>query len=432
MVTCGGGSASASNVVGGEDGEQKKNNIPLTKFQTTLWRLPALDDNDNGSDDFDFSDSGGSHRHRTESSLSALTRLEPLATIPHGEKNVSLSSSGWEQRVGQILWNPLYDLGDISSNEAGGNLITVGWNNQSPISKWDMSSLSTVTEVWSNQGSGVASSRKNKGFDQYLSSLPRRVAWWDPNQILATSGVDVVAYDMRSPASSNPQGVIRSAHRYGVSDICYNHLQSDKNVVVTAGMDGVVKFWDLRMHLSGDCLNANGDNASFATSMPPPLLKVVRGGHSHWVTRAIFNKFYDQLVLSGDCEGITNLWRISSCSSAPLLDLNDEVEDSEGIGEGSFHDDGMEEGNEEDRMDDEQPASLNCDDDDYHKEDKSKASRKSESNAHDVRVTSFECSDVIADLTWSASDPWIYATLSCDGVIVVHHVPSREKYKILL
>ena len=61
----------------------------------------------------------------------------------------------------------------------------------------------------------------------------------------------------------------------------------------------------------------------------------------------------------------------------------------------------------------------------------SKPSEK-DSTAPDVRVTRFECSDSIADLVWSASDPWIYATLSCDGGFVVHHVPSKEKYKILL
>jgi hypothetical protein len=29
-------------------------------------------------------------------------------------------------------------------------------------------------------------------------------------------------------------------------------------------------------------------------------------------------------------------------------------------------------------------------------------------------------------------DPWIYATLAGDGRVSLHHVPSQEKYKILL
>ena len=64
--------------------------------------------------------------------------------------------------------------------------------------------------------------------------------------------------------------------------------------------------------------------------------------------------------------------------------------------------------------------------------DKGKSSSNNGSNAADIRVTRFECSDATADVAWSLSDPWVYATLSYDGAIVVHHVPSKEKYKILL
>ena len=285
------------------------------------------------------------------------------------------------------------------------------------------------------------------------SSLPRRVSW-DPHNthhILATSGVDVVAYDMRSPASSSDGlGIIRSAHRYGVADVCHNHSQF--NVVVTAGMDGVMKFWDLRMHLSNlpdnlDPISNNSVNVDNSTTMPPPLLKAVRGGHSHWTTRAMYNPFYDQLVLSGGSDGIANLWRISSCSSAPLLELDDDEEDDDNSGGDSYGDneiegedddndagDGDDVYDQEKSIQDTQPTHKSdggVDDNEFVKEDKGKTSGN-ESSAHDIRVTRFECSDVTADLAWSASDPWIYATLSYDGAIAVHHVPSKEKYKILL
>jgi len=462
VVTCGGGSVFSENMMGSEDEETSKQ-IPLTKYQTTLWRLPDL--NENGEDDFDFSEP----RQRTESTATASSvlttsskKLEPLVNIPHGENSSSLGSSGWEQRVGQILWNPLLsaaqssgdvmcDLAETSSHDGAGNLITVGWDAKSPICLWDISSLSSAKEVWSTHGSGVASSRRQMGnrFQRFVamsSSLPRRVSW-DPHNahsILATSGIDVVAYDMRAPASSGGMGAIRSAHRYGVADVCHNHLQS--NVVVTSGMDGVMKFWDLRMHLSDglDAIASSG-NSDGNPGMPPPLLKAVRGGHSHWTTRAVYNPFYDQLVLSGGSDGIANLWRISSCSSAPLLELGDEEEDDEEISGGSFDGDGME-GEEDDGVnnggDDNydqqdwinaiQPTNENEADDEDDKEDQSKSPRDNDSNAQDVRVTRFECSDVTADLAWSATDPWVYASLSYDGAMVVHHVPSKEKYKILL
>lgn len=342
----------------------------------------------------------------------------------------------------------MYDLVETSSSEGGGNLITVGWDAKSPISLWDISSLTSANEVWStkNGGGGVATSRRGRNRFAKLASmssaLPRRVSWdpQDTHQILATAGVDVVAYDMRAPASDSGIGVIRSAHRYGVADVCHNHLQS--NVAITSGMDGVMKFWDLRMHLS-DGLDAISSSSN-SPSLPPPLLKSVRGGHSHWTTRATYNPFYDQLVLSGGSDGIANLWRISSCSSAPLLDLDEGVEnDDEDFGAGSYDGDGIDGEKEDDAGEedeyrqadwirDRQPTTEEGDDgNESDNEDKEK-SAKSESGAQDVRVTRFECSDVTSDVAWSLSDPWVYATLSYDGAIVVHHVPSKEKYKILL
>jgi len=445
VVTCGGGavfSAADDAATGSGGGGERMKRIPLVKFRTTLWRLS--DPNDDGCAE--------------DGSNSPIPKLEPIVTIPHGvwESPSSLPSSGWEQRVGQILWNPLlapsnssgdalYDLADASSNGGGGNLLTVGWDAQSsPISLWDISSPSDADakEVWSARGgSGVEPSRRRGGGDRFGrlaalgAALPRRVSWdpHDTNLILATSGVDVVSYDMRCSASGGGLGVIRSAHRYGVADVCHNHLQS--NVVVTAGMDGVVKFWDLRMHSSSISGGSDG-----APSFPPPLLKAVRGGHSHWTTRAIYNPFHDQLVLTGGSDGIANLWRISSCSSAPLLELNGNEEDDGEISEGDGGDD-MEDGKSKDAATNEGEEYTRAKDywapksddgeDESEEEDISKSSRN-ESNAQDIRVTRFECSDVTADLAWSAADPWIYATLSYDGAIVVHHVPSKEKYKILL
>lgn len=33
---------------------------------------------------------------------------------------------------------------------------------------------------------------------------------------------------------------------------------------------------------------------------------------------------------------------------------------------------------------------------------------------------------------WSTVDPWVFASLSYDGRIVVNRVPSQIKYKILI
>jgi WD40 repeat protein len=111
-----------------------------------------------------------------------------------------------------------------------------------------------------------------------------------------------------------------------------------------------------------------------------PLLSA-RGAHSHYTWGVEYNPFHDQLVLSSGTDSIVNLWRISTISSAPLLTLD----------EG-----------------DDRPESFN------------------------VRVSRFEHGDSVYAMAWGASDAWIYASVGYDGKIALHHVPSKEKYKILL
>ena len=48
-------------------------------------------------------------------------------------------------------------------------------------------------------------------------------------------------------------------------------------------------------------------------------------------------------------------------------------------------------------------------------------------------ITSFEeHEDSVYIVEWSTADPWIFASLSYDGRIVINRVPRAEKYKILL
>jgi len=109
----------------------------------------------------------------------------------------------------------------------------------------------------------------------------------------------------------------------------------------------------------------------------------VLAGHSHWVSTARYNRFHDQLVLSTGTDGAVNLWRVSSISSSPILDYDGEP------------------GTKTETMD----SKINTYDD------------------HEEAVYS---------AAWSASDAWVFASLSLDGRLVVSLVPSTEKYKILL
>lgn len=61
------------------------------------------------------------------------------------------------------------------------------------------------------------------------------------------------------------------AKEYDVADVDHNKLQ--ENVVVTSGLDGVVKFWDLRMNMS-----SNGSIDAIQSNPSPWLLKTGRRG----------------------------------------------------------------------------------------------------------------------------------------------------------
>jgi EARP and GARP complex-interacting protein 1 len=147
--------------------------------------------------------------------------------------------------------------------------------------------------------------------------------------------------------------------------------------------DGLLKFWDLR-----------------ATKQFPLL--TVRGGHSHWIWNVNYNPFHDQLVLSTGTDSAVNLWRLSTISSSPLLTYDD--------------DDDYVVGNQNISIKD--AAGSN--------------NGRTEASAPNARVGRHEHGDSVYAATWGAADAWIYVTVGYDGKATLNHVPSKEKYKILL
>jgi len=118
----------------------------------------------------------------------------------------------------------------------------------------------------------------------------------------------------------------------------------------------------------------------FDLRKPECALKVL-GGHSHWVYTASYNRFHDQLLLTSGSDSIVNLWSVVSVSSAPLGELEDPQNEKEG----------------------------------------------------DKLVGAYDShEDSVMGHAWSCYDAWVFASLSYDGRVVVNHVPSTEKYKILL
>ncbi|CAB3977676.1 TSSC1 isoform X1, partial [Paramuricea clavata] len=160
-----------------------------------------------------------------------------------------------------------------------------------------------------------------------------------------------------------------NAHGQCVRDVDFN--PNKQYYLVTCGDDCKVKFWDTR-----------NPNESL----------MVLSDHSHWVWRVRYNHFHDQLVLSSSSDSRVILNKIVSLSSEPFPHLDDD------------------------------------DDDEEHRE----THESSSPPADGVIATYEEHEDSVYAVEWSSADPWVFASLSYDGRLVINRVPRTEKYKILL
>ena len=284
------------------------------------------------------------------------------------------TSDGNSPKVADIAWRgPSWD--EDPSAASMGDVATL--NADGTLKQWDI-----------NFGS-AESTRSCKVQSSSNLNLPPKMAW-DPHNsdITAVSTGDIVQlFDWREAPSATRTIHSQNGHphhRYGITDLDYN--PNKPNLLVTSGKDGLLKFWDLRKTGSGHYDADGEETGSTRTKKQRPLL-VARGGHRHWSTRVLYNPFHDQLVLSAGTDALVNLWRISTISSAPLLTLDDEPHPQK---------------------------------------------KETELEGPNVRVARFEHMDSVNAIAWGAADAWIYMSASYDGKVVVNHVPSKEKYKILL
>ncbi|OAJ38709.1 hypothetical protein BDEG_22616 [Batrachochytrium dendrobatidis JEL423] len=109
--------------------------------------------------------------------------------------------------------------------------------------------------------------------------------------------------------------------------------------------------------------------------------------HSHWVWSVSFNRSHDQLLLSSSSDCQVNLDSVVSVSSVFFYDKNRLLSNS--------------------------LVWLI-------------------SKATDGLIASFDQhEEAVYSASWSAADPWIFASLSFDGRVVVNQVPREEKYRIM-
>lgn len=411
------------------------------------------------------SDSQQSQQHRMDDNTNlTLEKIADLSFLGSG----SSSSSIMKGRISDIQWNPeMSELGstDACSGGGGANLLTIDYEG-SCVTAWDVNSASaipinTIHIPQGGGGQGGLGGQEGRRRQTYRGVPTPAKLSWDPhntNICAITCGTSVIQLDFRcdSYKASVLNGIhIPSCHKFGVTDLDYN--PNKPNMLSTCGQDGLIKFWDLRYTGStGSRDGDGGDNASSTSATSASWkrqspVKVLADGQTHWTTVVKYNSFHDQLLLSGGTDGISNLWRISSISSAPLLDLGgagigigsfgsllDEDEDGKGVGGvggagmiNTSYDSG-------------DPAIVNQENHGYQSNthggsgagagsgagDDTPSTKKREQQ--DVRVTTMEMSEAVYDVAWSAADAWVYTTLGFDGSVVLNHVPSKEKYKILL
>ncbi len=182
--------------------------------------------------------------------------------------------------------------------------------------------------------------------------------------VLQSEGV-VACYDMASPEIKT---VFRLENAHKAGGACdFDHNPNRLHTLATGGKDCALKFWDTRK----------------TTKDSQPISIML--GHSHWVCAVEYNRYYDQLVITGSSSTEVTLWRAIVQSSQAL-----NMATKSGV------------------------VSV------YTEEDK------------ELALCTTELDDSVYVAKWSHQEPWVYAALAYSGQLMVTHIPHEEKYKIMI
>ncbi|TMW56733.1 hypothetical protein Poli38472_006743 [Pythium oligandrum] len=300
-----------------------------------------------------------------------------LAPSPFAKELVVTSGKAKDGATETTLWK-MEGLDDVVDDVGGerpakplvsvaslGSASRVAWQSEASTNEALVATAqSHSVSIWTLNDAQTAS--VSHTFDLPISeNTVVRALQWDPHhsQYLSfTQGSAIHTWDTRANSTAF---TIDDAHALSVLDFDYN--PNKPYTLVSGGEDGQMKFWDLRQ-------------------AHKPLLSLT--AHSHWLWSVRYNRFHDQLVLSSSSDATLALWRVSSISSAPIVELD-----------------------EQDLMN--EAAAGN--------------------DVVDTKIKSYEeHEDSVYAVAWGTSDSWIFASASYDGRVVVNQVPSTEKYKILL
>ena len=356
-------------------------------LDTVLWKIPS------------------NTTTTTTTTINSEDAPNSLTTEPYEEDDIAIKSQVLEEvvnfstiasdkRVVTACWNIHQDNQVLTTCTDKQQQTTI--NDERMVQLWDVTNVHQP--IWTTEKLPPSSTSSSLHTTRTVVCDPH-----DPNRIAIATGCDVIWMDLRCTSSIM---TLKGCHRYGITDLDAN--PNRPFVYVTAGQDSLVKFYDIRqLQTTTTTTTSSRDTltrSSTVTSCTSALLKLIKGGHTHWVSAVRYNPYHDQLLVTSGTDSLVNLWRMSSISSAPILEMG--------------HDDN------EERILTWTTTTTN--------EDSSYPMEKVpiDTIAPDRNVQTYEHQESVYGMTWI--DPWCYVSLSYDGHVVLHHVPSKEKYKILL
>lgn len=230
---------------------------------------------------------------------------------------------------------------------------------------------------------------------------------WNPtsDQLLTYDDLKICLWDI-SEGMPKSLSEIRTSHKGLTSYICASWNPHHNATQIVTGCGESVKAIDLRskdtcftidrvheqqvrdidfnpnkMYHFATCGDDCQVNFWDSRKTSDPLL--TREDHTHWVWSVRFNPTHDQLVLSSSSDSQVFMCHVASVASEPLRALEEEE--------------------------------PNC----------------SKEVVDSVVKEYEEHEDSVYSAEWSGVDPWVFASLSYDGRLVINHVPNKEKFHIL-
>ncbi|XP_073424253.1 EARP and GARP complex-interacting protein 1 [Dendrobates tinctorius] len=257
-------------------------------------------------------------------------------------------------------------------NDAQSNMACVTWE---PLGdgKKVMSLADNYLMIWDLQESSTKATLGSSATLEGKGQLKFTSGRWSPHhnctQVATANDTAIRGWDIRSMRQIY---CIDNAHGQLVRDLDFN--PNKQYYLASCGDDCKVKFWDTR--------NVNE---------PVKTLEE----HSHWVWSVRYNHSHDQLVLTGSSDSRVILSNMVSISSEPFGHLVDDED-------------------------------LSDQEDNQHEE------KTKEPLQDSIIATYEEHEDSVYAVEWSSADPWLFASLSYDGRLVINRVPRALKYNILL